>query len=192
MTDSPIKRFQVAFDQATLTETFDPSRCALATVGAGHKPSVRFVLVKAVDARGFVFYTNLGSSKVADIRSNPVAELAFHWHTTGVQVRVQGPVEQVTDSEADVYFRTRPRGSQLSAWASHQSASLTDRADLERAFGAAQQRFEGRDIPRPEFWSGFILRPDRVEFWQNRDDRLHERELYMRRDDGWVRTQLQP
>ena len=188
----PIARFQKDYAKAQGSEVFDAGRCALATVSQDGVPSVRFVLLKAVDVRGFVFYTNFESHKAADLRDNPNAALAFHWHTIGVQVRVRGTVTRVSDEEADAYFASRDRGSQLGAWASRQSAPLSDRAELERAAEEVAARFENVSVTRPPFWGGYRVAPESIEFWQTRDDRLHDRWLYQRDGSGWRCTLLSP
>ena len=188
----PIGRFGDEYARATASEPFDAARCALATADAGGGPSVRFVLLKAFDERGFVVFTNFGSQKARDIQENPRAALAFHWHTTGVQVRVRGVVTRVSSDEADAYFATRDRGSQIGAWASKQSELLPDRATLESEVAVVQKRFEHVSVVRPPHWGGFRIAPEAIEFWHNREDRLHERWLYKRVDDRWSCTLLYP
>jgi pyridoxamine 5'-phosphate oxidase len=165
---------------------------ALATVGADGTPSVRVVLLKALDERGLVFYTNLESRKSRELRHNPAAAACFWWPQLQEQVRVEGTVEPISDAEADAYFATRPRGSQLGAWASRQSEPLDSREELVGRFFERMTEFKDSDVPRPPFWSGYRLVPQRVEFWYNRDDRLHDRRLYERKGDDWVETILQP
>lgn len=188
----PIARFSEEFARAAKTEPFEASRCALATAGADAEPSVRFVLLKAFDARGFVFYTNFESDKALQIDANPRAALAFHWHTIGVQVRVRGPVERVSDEEADAYFATRDRGSQLGAWASRQSRPLPDRDTLDVQVSEAAKRFEHVSVTRPPYWGGMRIVPNVIEFWKNRDDRLHDRWRYRRTDGDWSHERLYP
>jgi pyridoxamine 5'-phosphate oxidase len=185
--------FRESFARARLTETFDPSRAALATVDAEGKPRVRFVLVKYADEHGFQFYTNLESNKARDLDGRPFAALAFHWSTTDEQVRAEGRVERVSETEADAYFRSRPRGSQLSAWTSQQSRPIDNREALD----ARRREVEGRWadaqlIPRPPFWGGYRLIPARIEFWRNRADRLHDRWSFSRPEQGWLCQRLQP
>jgi pyridoxamine 5'-phosphate oxidase len=165
---------------------------ALATVSPDGKPSVRVVLLKALDERGFVFYTNLESRKARDLELNPAASACFWWPQLKEQVRVEGVVEPVSVEEADAYFATRPRGSQLGAWASRQSEPLDSREDLIGRFFKHMTEFKDAEVPRPPFWSGYRLVPDRIEFWYNRDDRLHDRFLYTRSGAMWVETVLQP
>jgi pyridoxamine 5'-phosphate oxidase len=188
----PIARFQEAYDRALKLEAFDPSRAALATSDRAGRPSLRFVLVKQWDVRGFVFYTNLESRKARELRAHPEAALAFHWSSTGEQVRIEGAVELVSDEEADRYFASRSRGSQLGAWASQQSAPIASRSVLDEQLARVEERFHERPVPRPVFWSGFRLLPARLEFWQDRADRLHDRLLYTRDLDTWRTAILSP
>jgi pyridoxamine 5'-phosphate oxidase len=188
----PIVRFQESYDRALKLEVFDASRAALATSDREGRPSLRFVLVKEWDARGFVFYTNLESRKARELSERPAAALAFHWASTGEQVRIEGAVELVSDEEADRYFATRSRGSQLGAWASQQSAPIESRSVLSERLAQVEERFREQPVPRPVFWSGFRLLPARLEFWQDRADRLHDRLLYTRDLDTWRTAILSP
>jgi len=176
-------------DRALLPE---PTAMTLATVGSDGQPSARLVLLKAVDDRGFVFYTNLRSRKGRELAANPRAALAFHWQPLEVQVRIEGAVEQVNDAEADEYFASRPRGSQIGAWASDQSEVLSSAADLDARFAEVERRFAGRDVPRPPHWSGYRLIAERIEFWRNRPSRLHERRLFEREGARWRERLLYP
>lgn len=178
-----------AVDRTLLPE---PTAMTLATVGADGQPSARLVLLKAVDERGFVFYTNLRSRKGRDLAANPRAALTVHWQPLDVQVRVEGTVEQVSDREADEYFATRERGSQIGAWASDQSETLARDADLDARVAEVERRFAGRDVPRPPHWSGYRVIPARVEFWRNRPSRLHERRLFERDGGEWRERLLFP
>jgi pyridoxamine 5'-phosphate oxidase len=185
--------FRESFAQAMRSESFDASRAALATVDAQGQPSVRFVLVKHADDRGFVFFTNLGSAKASALAVQPRAALAFHWASIEQQVRAEGAIESVSEDEADAYFATRPRGSQLAAWASRQSAPIANRSSLQAQFREVEQRFAALPIvPRPPFWGGYRLVPARIEFWRNRDDRLHDRWSFTRVERGWQVQRLQP
>jgi pyridoxamine 5'-phosphate oxidase len=165
----------------------------LATVGADGRPSARIVLLKGVDNGGLVFYTNTRSRKGRELAADPRAALDFWWPHIGWQVRFEGDVAPVTAAEADAYFASRARGSQLGAWASDQSAPLASRAELEARLVEVTRRFEGQPVPRPPHWSGYRLTPFAVELWRNREDRLHERELFTRASDGsWTVTLLNP
>jgi len=191
--DDPIAWFRDSFERAARGESFDPARAALATADARGVPSVRFVLVRLVDARGFSFFTNLESRKARELAANPHASLAFHWASIGEQVRVEGRVERVSEHEADEYFASRNRGSQLSAWASHQSAEISSRAALERARAEVEQRFAGAPhVSRPPFWSGFRIAAERIELWHDRPDRLHDRWSFTRTPTAWSCVRLQP
>jgi pyridoxamine 5'-phosphate oxidase len=185
--------FRDSFARALQSEAFDASRAALATVTADGQPCVRFVLVKHVDARGFVFFTNTSSAKARQLAAQPRAALAFHWSSTGEQVRAEGSVSMIDATESDAYFATRPRGSQLSAWASQQSAPIADRAALIERYREIERRFaDMATIPRPAFWGGYRLNPERIEFWRDRTDRLHDRWSFTRADLGWLLSRLQP
>lgn len=191
----PFRRFGELLARARQTDLAEPTAMALATVGADGRPSARMVLLKEFDARGFVFYTNLGSRKARNLESNPFAALCFHWQPLEVQVRIEGRVEPVSDAEADVYFASRPRGSQIGAWASRQSEPLAARSELDARIRQIEQRFANRDVPRPPFWSGFRVVPERIEFWTGQPSRLHDRDVYTpgaAADDEWQVEQLYP
>ena len=164
----------------------------LATTAPDGRPSARAVLLKGFDERGFVFYTNLESRKSTELLANPYAALCFLWKSLNRQVRVEGPVEPVADDEADAYFASRPRDSQIGAWASDQSRPLESRAELERRVAAFSQRYGEGTVPRPIYWSGFRVVPQRVEFWQERAFRLHDRLLFVREGEEWRRERLFP
>lgn len=188
----PIRLFEETLARAAAASDFDATAAALATADSAGRPSVRVVLVKSVSERGFVFYTNRESRKGRELAENPCAALCFHWPAIGEQVRVEGSVVALPDAEADAYFATRPRGSQLGAWASRQSAALSAREALEAAARDAERRFEGTDVPRPPFWGGYVMRPDCLEFWRSRENRLHERVLYVREGASWRTLLLSP
>ncbi len=196
MTQDPFALFDDWFAAARAGEINDSNAMALATVDAEGRPSVRMVLLKGHGPEGFVFYTNQQSRKADQLAASPHAALLFHWKSLRRQVRIEGPVSTVTDAMADAYFATRHRDSQLGAWASDQSRPLDARETFERRFDEASARFEGGDVPRPPHWSGYLVTPARIEFWQDREYRLHERRLFLRSDDagagGWSETLLYP
>jgi pyridoxamine 5'-phosphate oxidase len=191
-TTDPLARFHRWFGEAARAGIELPEAMALATADAAGRPSVRFVLLKEVDARGFVFYTDGRSRKGRELRARPAAAIVFYWHETGKQVRVEGRVVEVAPAEADAYWETRPRGSRLAASASLQSAPLTRRAQLLDAWHRLDRRFTEDPIPRPPAWTGFRLVPRAIEFWKLGESRLHERERYVRSRGGWRCTLLQP
>lgn len=170
----------------------EPTAMSLATADGSGKPSLRIVLLKGFDERGFVFYTNMNSHKAHDLLANPRAALCFHWMHFKRQIRVEGIVERVSDAEADAYFAQRPRESQLGAWASHQSEKLESWAHLESAIAEVTTRFEGKDVPRPEHWSGWRVVADMVEFWHEGPYRLHHRDQYTPLGDSWQMVHLYP
>ena len=171
---------------------FDPATVVVATADALGQPSARVVLLRHAGPDGFVFYTNYTSRKGADLRENPRAALCAYWYWLRRQVRIEGRVERVSDSESDAYFAGRPRGSQIGAWASPQSAPLSSRLELDDRVAATEGRFAGGPVPRPGFWGGFRLVPDRLEFWEERDSRLHDRLVYSRVEGGWEAGRLAP
>jgi pyridoxamine 5'-phosphate oxidase len=188
--------FDALFEEALAAGEPDRTAMVVATATLDARPAARTVLLKAHDARGFVFYTHLEGRKGRELQANPQAALLFHWPRVwqgGVQVRIEGPVEIVADAEADAYFATRPRGSQLGAWASKQSETLDSRDAFEQRLAQATREFEGRDVPRPPRWTGLRVRPERIEFWYGADHRLHERWLYERNRAGdWSKRMLYP
>jgi pyridoxamine 5'-phosphate oxidase len=192
MATDPFQLFDEWFAEARTTEPNDPGAMALATAGGDGQPHVRMVLLKAHGPRGFVFYTNEQSAKGDQLRQNPRAALLFHWKSLRRQVRIEGSVERVSDAEANTYFATRSRDSQLGAWASDQSRPLDRRATFEQRFDEMRQRYEGADVPRPPHWGGYRVIPERVEFWTDRPYRLHERRLFARSADRWTEGLLYP
>ena len=185
----PMDQFREWFGEAEKREPGDANAMTVATAGPEGRPSARMVLLKGFDARGFVFYTNLGSRKSEELAANPYASLLFHWKSLERQVRIEGPVEPVTDAEADEYFATRSRLSQIGAWASKQSQPLNSRFELERKVARFAAKFHVGKVPRPDFWSGFRVIAERIEFWQAEEFRLHNRLVYHRSGDGW-RTEI--
>ena len=191
----PIARFAALLEAAHRVGADrlpEPTAFALATVGANGEPSVRMLLLKEVSDAGFVFYTNYESRKGRDLLARPLGAMCFHWQPLDRQVRVEGPVARVSDEAADAYFATRTRGSQLGAWASRQSESMPDPGDLDRRFAEIEARFAGGPVPRPPYWSGFRLIPQRIEFWISQPSRLHTRHLYSRDDARWRIETLYP
>lgn len=192
MTTDPFPLFADWFTEAKASEPNDPEAMAVATVGQDGQPSVRMVLLKGHDERGFVFYTNYESRKAGQIFETGRAALLFHWKSLRRQVRIEGPVLKVSSEEGDAYFATRHRDSQLGAWASEQSRPLDSRETFETRYDEMVRRFEGQPVPRPPHWSGFRVVPERIEFWLDRPHRLHERRLFLREGEGWNEGMLYP
>jgi pyridoxamine 5'-phosphate oxidase len=190
-TADPIGVFLDAVRRAE-AQHIDTAPAALATSDRAGRPSVRMVLLRGADARGFAFFTNYGSRKAVELVENPRAALCIHWPSVEEQIRIEGPVDRLPDNESDEYFASRARGSQLGAWASDQSQILASRATLEERYIEVTQRFEGIPVTRPPFWGGFRLVPDRIEFWKGRADRLHDRLVYVRDGATWRSEHLYP
>jgi pyridoxamine 5'-phosphate oxidase len=188
---NPIVEFLNAVERADAHKV-DTAPAALATADAQGRPSVRIVLVRGADERGFVFHTNYESRKGRELAVNAEASLCFYWPTLDEQIRIEGPVERLPAAESDAYFAQRPRGSQLGAWASAQSDPLPSRETLEEKYREIEQRYDGRDVPRPPFWGGYRLTPRRIEFWYGRPDRLHDRVEYVRDGETWRIERLYP
>ncbi len=188
----PIALFGRWFEDARRAGLYLPEAMMLATADRDGAPSARMMLLKGFDQRGFRFFTNFGSRKGSELSDNAKAALVFYWGRLQRQVRVEGRVEKLTEEESRAYFETRPRGSQLGAWASEQSAVLASREELERRYKEYSGRFQGQEVPLPPFWGGLRLVPDRIEFWQGRANRLHDRLAYTRKSEGWERVRLSP
>ena len=189
---NPIELFEAWFEAVRESGILLPESAALATATRDGVPSVRMVLLRGVDERGFVFYTNYGSRKAHELEENPRAALCFHWAVHQRQVRVTGSVRRISEEESAAYFATRGRGSQVGAWASRQSETLARREDLEAMAHELQERFAGGEVPLPPFWGGYRIDPDAIEFWQGRADRLHDRLVFNRSGDGWTSERLHP
>ena len=190
---NPIPMFKRWFQEALKAEVLDVNALALASISASGKPSNRIVLLKGLDSRGFTFFTNYESRKGKELRQKPVASLLFFWPQLSRQIRIDGKVSKVSTHESDVYFKTRPRGSQLGAWASNQSQTVPNREYLEARMRALEEKFAGKTIPRPPYWGGFRLVPNTLEFWQGRPNRLHDRLQYQRKGQGgWKISRLAP
>ncbi|WP_158808377.1 pyridoxamine 5'-phosphate oxidase [Beijerinckia sp. L45] len=194
LADDPFVLFEAWQEDARIGEPNDPTAMALSTVDGDGLPDVRMVLLKGVDRRGFVFYTNFESAKGRELQASMKAAALFHWKSLRRQIRIRGPIEVVSDAEADAYYDSRPRQSRIGAWASPQSQPLKDRAELEAAFATYDAKHPGEMIPRPPHWSGFRIKPTAIEFWSDGAHRLHDRILFARDtvDDGWSKTRLAP
>ena len=189
----PVEQFRRWFDEALAANLYEPNAMTLATATREGRPSARVVLLKGFDERGFVFYTNYEGRKARELEENPYCALAFYWGDLERQVRVEGRAGRVIKEESDAYYESRPRGSRLGTWASAQSRPVEDREALEERLRGLEAEYEGREVPRPPFWGGYRVEPESVEFWQGRENRLHDRLLYRRQDGGgWRVERLQP
>jgi pyridoxamine 5'-phosphate oxidase len=190
---TPLERVREWYEEAVAAGVVEPDAMALATAGRDGRPSVRIVLLKGIDERGIRFFTNYESRKGRELAANPRAAVAIHWQPLGRQIRMEGPVERLAPAESDAYFDTRPPGSRIGALASRQGAVLEDRASLEARAAALTAQYGDGPIPRPDYWGGYLLRPDAVEFWQHRPNRLHDREHFLLQPDGsWRAERLSP
>jgi pyridoxamine 5'-phosphate oxidase len=190
---NPLELIRAWFEEADAAGLFEPDAMALATASPDGMPSVRIVLLKGIDSRGLRFFTNYGSRKGRELDANPRAAVTIHWATMHRAVRAEGAVERLGEEESDAYFASRGRESRLGAWASRQGTAIPDRETLEAAFAAAAARYPGDDVPRPDYWGGYRLVPDAVELWQGRPNRLHDREHFLRTEDGgWRSERLSP
>lgn len=192
LNDDPVVQFETWFEDARNAGILEPNAMSLATTGADGLPDLRTVLLKYFDNRGFVFYTNYGSRKAQEIDENPQAALLFPWIGLNRQVRIQGAVEKVSKAESLRYFASRPRGSQVGAWVSEQSKVITSRGLLEQKVSEIKHKFSAGEVPLPSFWGGYRVVPERIEFWQGRPSRLHDRFEYVREGDAWTIHRLQP
>jgi pyridoxamine 5'-phosphate oxidase len=192
LADDPIEQVRTWFDEARAFGLPMPEAMTLATSDADGQPSARIVLLHGISENGFVFHTNYESRKGRELEANPQAALVLYWQPLGRQVRVEGKIERVNEEESAQYFRTRPRGGQLGAWASRQSEQIESRDILEDRVRELERKYEGREVPLPPFWGGYRLLPDRIELWQHGEDRLHDRFAYERSGDSWTRSRLSP
>jgi pyridoxamine 5'-phosphate oxidase len=192
LSQDPLELFEHWFAEAKRAGVEVPEAMTLATATGGGVPSARMVLLKGADEDGFVFYTGYGSRKSDELEQNQRAALVFYWRPLERQVRVEGPVERVSEPESAAYFATRPRGSQLAAWASQQSRPLRSREELDRRYAELEREYEGRDVPLPPHWGGYRLHPEAIEFWEHRENRLHDRLRYTPAREGWKAERLSP
>ena len=191
--DDPIELFKIWMSEAEKKEINDPNALSLATTNQKNEPSVRMILLKGLNEKGFVFYTNLSSPKSNDLKKNPKAEMCFHWKSLERQIRIFGSIVQVSDEEADTYFNSRPYGSKINAWASDQSKPMDERSDLLKKIEDFKKKYKNeKNVPRPPHWSGWCLRPSSIEFWLHKDNRIHERLKYNKTSNVWRKEVLYP
>jgi len=190
--DEPLRRFLELFEKAKKGEAHDATAVALATSTMHGRPSLRMVLLKEADIRGFVFFTNYQSRKAIEMEANSQAAMTFYWPGMAVQIRVEGTLDRISAEESDTYFESRPHGHRLGTWASEQSREIESAAELARKFEEVEERFKDREVPRPAHWGGYRITPESIEFWFGKEDRMHERELYTRAGNGWTVKRLQP
>ena len=190
--DEPLNRFLELYEKARKAEATDATVAALATATMHGRPSLRMVLLKDVDSRGFVFYTNYQSRKATEMEANSQAAMTFYWPGMYVQVRVEGTLDRTSTEESDAYFESRPHGHRLGAWSSDQSHEIESATELARKFEEVEERFKDREVPRPAHWGGYRITPETIEFWFGKENRMHERELYTRAGNGWTVKRLQP
>jgi pyridoxamine 5'-phosphate oxidase len=188
----PVAMFSRWFAEAGAAGLLEANAMVLSTVSAGNRPSARTVLLKGVEPDGFVFFTNYESRKGAELAASPACSLLFGWYPLQRQVRIEGMAEKIDRAETEAYFASRPRGSQLGAWASHQSSEVPSRAELDASYAEIEQRFDGGDVPAPPYWGGYRVVPSSIEFWQGRRGRMHDRLVYRRAEDGWSTHRLAP
>jgi len=188
----PIVQFHAWFEETLTADLHEPNAMIVATATTEGRPSARTVLLKGYDQRGFVFYTNYEGRKAGELEANPACALLFYWGELERQVRIEGHANRLSDDESDAYFTSRPRGSRLGAWASEQSRPVEDRSVLEERVRALEAEYESREVPRPPFWGGYRVEPEVIEFWQGRENRLHDRLVYQRTGGGWRVERLQP
>jgi pyridoxamine 5'-phosphate oxidase len=189
----PVKQFCKWFDEALAADLYEPNAMTLATATHDGRPSARVVLLKGYDKEGFIFYTNYEGRKAQELDENPYCALVFYWGELERQVRIEGRTSRVSEEDSDAYYESRPRGSRLGAWTSAQSRPVEDRNTLEKRLRDLEAKYEGREIPRPSFWGGYRVEPEAIEFWQGRENRLHDRLLYRLSDSGgWRIERLQP
>ncbi len=189
---NPIEQFSVWFEEAVNAQLLDPYAMSISTVDFNGQPSTRIVYMRGIKDGGFVFYTNYNSSKGKDLTENNLVSLNFFWGELERQIRIEGEVERVSEDDSDTYFAQRPRESQIGAWASNQSEELTDRNALEKKVSHYTEKFKDVDVPRPEHWGGYIVKPTKIEFWQGRANRLHDRIVYTKSDNDWKQSRLSP